>query len=355
MKRKLFCVLAALLIFGLFIGCEGKKPQEAAANGKYRIALSNAYMGNDWRQVMLKTAEVIAQKEPYRSKVELTIVNCENSPEAQSASIDVLVEQGYDAIIVDASSPTGLNPALHRAQNAGIVVVVFDNVVIDPNIHIVHLDETANGTGWATFIAKQLKPGDEVAVDIGLSGTTVGDDIYNAAVKVFNDAGIRVVAEFESQWSDGVGQQQIASVLAANPGLDGLLCQAFGETIEAAFIQAGRPFIPSSCNLTNAGQLAALNRNMNVVSSIDPPGLSALAMDIALRILEGEEVAMDIAVPPQFFTVPDKTNVDIGAPYTTIEKGVTCFENMPGALPWPVITQGFPVPVTIDEISAYQR
>lgn len=68
-------------------------------------------MGNDWRQIMIKCAEVAATKEPYASKLDLTIINSENSAEAQSAAIDAMVEQGYNAILVDASSSSALLPS----------------------------------------------------------------------------------------------------------------------------------------------------------------------------------------------------------------------------------------------------
>ena len=43
----------------------GSGSAASAAGGKYKIALSNAFMGNDWRQIMIKCAEVAATKE-YR-------------------------------------------------------------------------------------------------------------------------------------------------------------------------------------------------------------------------------------------------------------------------------------------------
>jgi ribose transport system substrate-binding protein len=356
MKKFLSIGLCFLFVLGSIIGCSRSKETVQEGPRKYRIALSNAYLGNDWRQVMLKTTEVVAGKSPYKEKVDLTIVNSESSPEAQAASIDVLVEEGYDAILINASSPTALNPAIDRALAAGIVVVAFDNVIEHPTVHMIYRDENKNGTGWATFIASQLKPGDTVAVDTGRSGTTVGNNIYNAAKAVFDAAGIRIVAEFASEWSDGIGQQQLASVLAANPDLDGILFQAYAETVEAAFTQAGRPFtIPCSGNLTNAGQLAALKHNMNFVASIDPPGLGANALEIAVKLLEGGEVERDQPLTPQFFAIPQYASIDIGFPITEIEKGVTCFDDRPGALPWPVLTPGFQPEVMVEEIANYQR
>ena len=71
-------------------------------------------------------AEYVASQEPYASRCELTIVNSENDAESQSASIDAMAAQGYDCILVDPASETGVNQAIQRACDAGIKVVVFD-------------------------------------------------------------------------------------------------------------------------------------------------------------------------------------------------------------------------------------
>jgi ribose transport system substrate-binding protein len=351
----LFCVLAAGLPLFAGGGAQSGAKDEGGPK-KYKIGLSNSYMGNDWRQEMLKTIQVAATKSPYKEEVDLTIVNSENTPEAQTAAIDVMIEQGYDAIIIDASSPTSLNPVIDRALAAGIVVVSFDNVVNHPKVPGVFTDQVSTGIGWAKFIAAQLKPGDEVAIDTGLPGSTIGNTVYESAKKVFDEAGIKIVAEFASEWSDGVGQQQIASVLAANPGLDGLLCQAFGETIDAAFTQAGRQIVPCTGYHTNAGQLSALNKKIPFISANNPPGNSVYAMDVALRILKGETVPHEIVVVPEFFTILEYKNIDIGYKVTTIEKGVTAFDNVPGALAWPAMPPEFTrIKLDINEVANFKQ
>ncbi|MDR1505778.1 MAG: substrate-binding domain-containing protein [Treponema sp.] len=355
MKRVLLCVCCALVILGTVIGCKAK-PGSADGTGKYKVGLSNAYMGNDWRQEMLKTIQVAVTKSPYAEQVDLTIVNSENTPEAQTAAIDAMIEQGYNAILIDASSPTSLNPVIDRALAAGIVVVSFDNIVNHPRVTGIYTDQVATGTGWAKFIAAQLKPGDTVAIDTGLPGSTIGNTVYDSAKAVFDAAGIRVAAEYASEWSDGVGQQQIASVLAANPDLDGLLCQAFGQTIDAAFTQAGRPFIPSTGYQTNAGQLSALNKKIPFISAGNPPGNVVYALDIALRQLKGEAVQHEYVVVPIFYTIPECADIDIGYKVTTIERGVTVFDNAPGAIEWPALPAEFTtMQFTIDEIANYKQ
>lgn len=41
-------------------------------------------------------------------------------------------------------------------------------------------------------------------------------------MKVFKENNMNIVAEYASEYADGVCQEQLASVLAANPELDGI-------------------------------------------------------------------------------------------------------------------------------------
>jgi ribose transport system substrate-binding protein len=50
----------------------------------------------------------------------------------QAAQIQNLILQGYDAIVINASSPDALNGAIKQACDAGIVVVSFDGTVTEP-------------------------------------------------------------------------------------------------------------------------------------------------------------------------------------------------------------------------------
>lgn len=137
---------------------------------KYKIALSNSYMGNDWRQQMEAIAEYVASQEPYASRCELTIVNSENDAESQSASIDAMAAQGYDCILVDPASETGVNQAIQRACDAGIKVVVFDqpaSVSNDSCWHI-RIDGGRSYKILAKWMAEAIGGEGNVVLDQGL-------------------------------------------------------------------------------------------------------------------------------------------------------------------------------------------
>ena len=137
---------------------------------KYRIALSNSYMGNDWRQQMERIVEYVAKQEPYASRCELTIVNCDNTPEAQAASIDALVQEGYDAILVDPSSETALNQAMKRATDAGILVVIFDQPASEESAYEITIDAVKAYRVMAKWLAEAVGGTGNAVVDQGLPG-----------------------------------------------------------------------------------------------------------------------------------------------------------------------------------------
>ena len=105
----------------------------AETSGK-RIALSNNYAGNSWRQAMLTSWDTITKPavEPGIVAAADAFTTAENQATEQAAQIQNLILQGYDAIVVNAASPTALNGAVKEACDAGIIVVSFDGIVTEP-------------------------------------------------------------------------------------------------------------------------------------------------------------------------------------------------------------------------------
>jgi ribose transport system substrate-binding protein len=63
MKRSTSGLIAAGLLVTIFAA----SPPAGAADGKtYKITLSNNFVGNDWRQQMLRSADVAVKKPPLR-------------------------------------------------------------------------------------------------------------------------------------------------------------------------------------------------------------------------------------------------------------------------------------------------
>jgi ribose transport system substrate-binding protein len=128
----------------------------AAAAKTYHIALSNSYIGNQWRVQMVNLTKAYARKY-YADKVKLTVVNSGTDVQAQIAAIDDMISQGVDAILVDPASESALNPVLEQAAQRGIVVVDFDHAVTAPSAYKVGVDFVKFGAIMGQWMADTLK------------------------------------------------------------------------------------------------------------------------------------------------------------------------------------------------------
>src|ERR1700687_307282 len=113
----------------------------ADTSGK-KIAFSNNYAGNSWRQAMLKSYDAVTKKAVADKIVGAADVftTADKEVPTQAAQIQNLILQGYDAIVINASSPDALNGAIKQACDAGIVVVSFDGIVTEPCAYRVVVD-----------------------------------------------------------------------------------------------------------------------------------------------------------------------------------------------------------------------
>ena len=93
----------------------------AADTSDKRIALSNNYAGNSWRQAMLTSWDKVTGPAVEAGIVAAAdaFTTAENQATEQAAQIQNMILQGYDAIVINAASPTALNGAVKEACDAG--------------------------------------------------------------------------------------------------------------------------------------------------------------------------------------------------------------------------------------------
>ena len=113
----------------------------ADTSGK-KIAFSNNYAGNSWRQAMLNSYDIVSKKAVADKVVGTADVftTADKEVPTQAAQIQNLILQGYDAIVINAASPDALNGAIKQACDAGITVVSFDGTVTEPCAYRVVVD-----------------------------------------------------------------------------------------------------------------------------------------------------------------------------------------------------------------------
>jgi len=354
-KKVMFFCVSLVLVLGV-IACKGKEEVKPVDGGqkKYKIALSNSYMGNDWRQIMTRVAEFVAISDVYKNKCELTIVNTENTPEAQSESIDILVSQGYDAILLDPSSSTALNPVVERAIADGVLIVVFDQAISSDVPYKIEPDIRKRARICAEYIVKSLNGKGNLIVDRGLPGSSMSQVEYNVAIEVFaNYPDIKVVAEYASEYAQGPTQIGVASALTADPKIDAVWTQGPMGGVVNAFLEAGRkvPLITGGgYGVYNGDALTMLDgKYEGLVWLGGMPGLSVVALDMAIKILDGANLPKNNIIDDLYFA-SNSQNIDVGVPIDVLEEGRNCWRERDASFGWPVVPVNFPVQPKIEDV-----
>ncbi len=214
-----------------------------------RIAFSNNYAGNSWRQAMLKSYDLVTKKAVADGVVAAADVftTADKEVPTQAAQIQNLILQGYNAIVINASSPDALNGAIKQATDAGIVVVSFDGTVTEPSAWRVVVDFKDYGEQEVVHLASWLPKGGNLLEIRGLAGTSI-DDAIHAGIQqgVSKHPEFKIVNSVEGDWDQTTAQKAVATVLPSLPEIVGVVdqggdgygaAQAFARSSEVAGVQ----------------------------------------------------------------------------------------------------------------------
>jgi len=299
--------IVALAVIGVALTA----PLAAADTKSKKIAFSNNYAANSWRQSMLKSYDVVAKKAVADHVVAAADVftTAENQVTEQAAQIQNLILQGYDAIVINAASPDALNGPIKQACDAGIIVVSFDGVVTEPCAWRVVVDFKDMGAQEVEFVAKRLPKGGNLLEIRGLAGTSIDSAIHdgiNAAVAKHPE--FKIAGTVNGDWAQDVAQKAVAGLLPSLPEIVAVVDQGGdGYGAAQAFKAAGRP-TPLIIMGNRQDELQwwkeqkAANGYVTWSASI-APGVSTLAFWVAQQVLDGrKDIPHDLLVPYLAFT-----------------------------------------------------
>lgn len=270
-----------------------------------RIALSNNYAGNSWRQAMLRSWDKVtsqAAKDGIVAEVD-AFTTAENQVTEQAAQIQNLILQGYDAIVLNAASPEGLNGAVKEACDAGVIVVSFDGVVTEPCAWRIAVDFKQMGKDEVLYLADKMPAGGNLLEIRGLAGVFVDDEISAGIHEGVAETGkFKIVGSVHGNWAQDVSQKAVAGILPSLPEISAVVTQGGdGYGAAQAFKAAGRP-TPIIVMGNRHDELTWWKEQKDAngyetMSVSIAPGVSTLSFWVAQQILDGKEVPKDLVVP----------------------------------------------------------
>lgn len=266
--------------------------QEKSAKDGYVIGWSNAGMGDSWRQFLVANFKAEAAKHPEIK--DYIITNADEKPEKQIADIEDLLTQGVDALVIYPTVGEAIIPAIERAYESGIPVVVFGGTIeTDQYTTLVLQDLIEFGKTQAEWLVDELGGNGKIIMLSGIAGNTTAEDRLAGAREVFQEyPGIEILDHQYCDWSPPKAKSIMETMLQAFPEIDGIWADSGLMSWPAlqAMQEAGRPLVPSTGDQLN-GYAKFLVEN-------DVPGycypmttkLSGKALEVALRALKGESV-----------------------------------------------------------------
>ncbi|MBA4784248.1 MAG: ABC transporter substrate-binding protein [Rhizobiales bacterium] len=294
-----------MLLASIAIACVTAPVSASAETADKKIALSNNYAGNSWRQAMLTSWDKITQDAVSQGIVAAAdpFTTAENQATEQAAQIQNLILQGYDAIVINAASPTALNGAVKEACDAGIVVVSFDGIVTEPCAWRIAVDFKGMGESQIEYLAEKMPDGGNLLEIRGLAGVSVDDEIHaGIQAGVEKHPQFKIAGSVNGDWAQDVAQRAVAGILPSLPEIKAVVTQGGdGYGAAQAFAAADRP-IPTIVMGNREDELRWWKEQKDAngyetMSVSIAPGVSTLAFWVAQQILDGQDVKKELVVP----------------------------------------------------------
>ena len=285
--------------------------QWPAKEGPYRIALANGFVGNTWRIQMIKTAKAYVEQPDVAPMIEeFKVVSTGTDVAAQLAAIDNFIDSGFDAIVTIAVNPAAFGAVIRRANEAGVVVVPFDNVLDSDQVLQVNEDQYKMGQMMGDWLLRNISADSGKLLEVrGVPGNSVDRDRHEGFRNVLEGSGKDFeVVEVVGNWDDGTAQKATADAIAVHKEFVGAYTQGGSTGMLRAFLDAGHPFIPVSNEAENGARKLCAEHSgegLKCSSAGQTPALVAIAIKAAISALQGEVVPQYISVPIPYVEDPN--------------------------------------------------
>jgi ribose transport system substrate-binding protein len=295
MRNKLVLVLLILALLVPAVVPAGA--QEAC--GPFTIGVSNSFVGSEWRTQMIQNIEQTA--ELFREagcEIELVIESADTDVQGQIQQIQNLLNRGVDAIIINPGDQSGLNSALEEAVEEGVVVIAVDQEIGAEGVINVVIDQKEWAMQSIRWLAEQLGGEGNIVLIEGFVGHPANEARMEGVEEVLAEyPGIEVVGRESGMWDQATGQQVASDLLASIPDIDAIWTQdGMATGVLTALRTANPEEWPLVTGEARASYLKLWNEvleerpDFRTIGVVNPPGVGASGLRVAMEILMGAEV-----------------------------------------------------------------
>ncbi|MCX5369779.1 substrate-binding domain-containing protein [Streptomyces sp. NBC_00015] len=273
----------------------------SSANPKVGLALSTL---NNPFFVQIQSG---AKAEAKKLGVDLTVTDAQNDASQQANQLQNFTSSGLDSIIVNPVDSDAASNSVKAADKAKIPVIAVDRGVNKATVDaLVASDNVAGGELAARTVAEKLGGTGKIVILQGQAGTSAARERAEGFAKGLKAyPGIQVLAQQPADFDRTKGLDVMSNLLQAHPDVQGVIAandeMALGA-IKALGSKAGKSVQVVGFDGTPDGLTAVKNGTLYASVAQQPSQLGRIAVDNALKALQGKKVEKTVKVPVKVVT-----------------------------------------------------
>lgn len=303
-------LLIFLLVYLTFSGCQRSEKTKSDAP---LIALVMKTLNNPFFIDMQKGAEDAAET----LGVELLVQAAEREVdvEKQMQIIENLIQRGVDILCVTPSGSKEIVPAIVKANNSDIPVIIVDTRVDTIALKeaggkittFIGSDNFEGGRIAGQFIIKILNGVGQVAILEGIPGHETGDARLGGFHKALEGiSGVKIVTSQTANWERDQGFNVFQNMMQSYPGVQALFAcndmMALGAVEAIAAAKKTGTITVIGFDATEDGRESIRQGKMIGSVAQHPYEMGKITLENAAKILKGESIPKYIPVKIELIT-----------------------------------------------------
>lgn len=299
----------------LLTACGGEKSSGNNGNSgssggkKHKIGILAPAVTHGWVAAVAYNAELRAKE--LGDKIEYKI-ETSNNAEEMTSQLDDLKTWGAEAIVAFPQWE-GMEVPIKQALDAGIKIVNFDIKINVDGVYRVAGDNKDMGIQGAKYVVDKIgKTGTVVMLEVPSSGS-VSELRKQGFVDTMKEiAPDMKILSYATKFTREDGLKDFSDILTKNKKIDAVYSMDDETSIGVlqAIKEAGRTdvkVVTGGGGMQEYFKMMPENKDIWIESALYSPAMVKDAVDIALKLLNGEDVPKETIIPT---TIVDKSNYE---------------------------------------------